>query len=184
MLARLNDCFLVIMNPQEEILPLLKNGDRMIDDCCWLAGFASAMNIPTIIAIHENLGNVHKSILESTDNPIFTNVVAFSILQNEEAKQKIVDLKRKQVILIGCEAHISIYQSAIEFLDNGYDVFVISNSITARNDFDINMFKNRCLQLGIHLVSKEMIFCALVKSPTFPNFDELCQKFLGETVYC
>ncbi len=184
MLAKIEECALIIMNVQNEIIPLLKNGDKMVHDCCWLAELADTLGIPTILAIHDNLGSIHNSLIKAAPSATPVNIVNFSIMQNENARDLIKQFGKKQIILIGCEAHISIYQSAIELREANYDVFVISNSITSRNNFDIDMFRNRCLQLGIHLVSKEMIFCALIKGPTFPHFTELCTKFLGEKIYC
>ncbi len=184
MLAKANSSCLIIMNVQNEIIPSLRDGQQMVSDCCWLSELASEVGIPTIFANHRSLGNIVESVENAAKNPIITEVVNFSILQNDEASKIIRDLGKKHIILAGCEAHISIYQSAIDFKDQGYEVFVISNAITSRNEFDVNMFKNRCLQLGMHLVSKEMIFCALLKGTDYPNFGDLCIKFLGHKVYC
>lgn len=184
MLATIENACLVMMNIQNEIIPALRDGQQMISDWSWLAELASEVGIPTVFVNHRSLGENVEAVKNSAKNPISTEVTNFSVLRNEESKKILEDLGRKHIVLVGCEAHISIYQSSIDLKNNGYNVFVVSNAITSRNEFDLNMFKNRCLQLGMHLVSKEMIFCALLKGTDYPNFGELCTRFLGYKVYC
>ena len=85
-------------------------------------------------------------------------------------------LKNKQVILIGIETHICVLQTAMDLKEKGYEVFVISEAVGSRKNYDKEFAINRMIKNGIQVVTFEMMLFELLrdsKNDHFKSFSSL-----------
>jgi nicotinamidase-related amidase len=163
---------------QKEFIPSLKNGQTLIDSCYWLADLAKHFNIPIIVINHKKLGEPLMSLKTLTSKEFHSEIIDFSCLNDQATKQHIKNLNKKQIILAGAESHISILQSAYDFIQSGYEVFIVADAIASRNQIDHDLSITRLNNLKASVVTKEMVFFEFLRNSEYPNYIDLSLKFL------
>ena len=117
---------------------------------------------PTIPEIADLLSNIQ---------PI--SKMSFSGCRNDRFMQALEALNRKQVLIAGIEAHVCVYQTAVDLVDLGYEVQVVTDAVSSRNveDKEIGLQKMRCA--GVSLTSVETALFELLKVAEGEQFREI-----------
>ena len=71
-----------------------------------------------------------------------------------------------------------IFQSSVNLQQAGYEIFVLSDTISARNESDNRQAIERLKYHQYQLITKEMLFFELIEHSELPNYLELARKFL------
>lgn len=180
MLINNKEACLIISCMQREFLPTLIEGQKLIDNCCWMIDLASHFEVPSIIVNHKHLGQPLESFLKLSDKITTTETTTFSCLEDETTHNIIQQSKRTQFLLVGAESHISILQSAFSFTKNNQSVFVVADAISARSPVDHTMAINRLNHMNIPIVTREMVFFEYIRESTYPNYMDMSLKFLDQ----
>lgn len=169
---------LILFNMQVGLIPLLHNTTQVTHDSVWLADLFATHRLPRIIIEHKKLGAVLPALKEVANDHLLLEKFHFSLTKEQHIMQSIEALGKKQLVLAGAESHICLFQSAIGLMDAGYEVFVVSDAISARSESDNEAAKARLQKHGCELVTKEMLFFELIDNSELPNYLELSLKFL------
>ncbi len=180
MLINNNNACLIVSCMQKEFLPTLIEGQKLIDNCCWMIDLASHFDVPVIIVNHKNLGQPLQSFLKLSNKITTTEITTFSCLEDDATRNVIQGSDRTQFLLIGAESHIAILQSAFSFTENNQQVFVVADSISARSQVDHTMAINRLNQNNIPVVTREMVFFEYIRQSSSPNYMDMSLKFLDQ----
>ena len=87
-------------------------------------------------------------------------------------------LARRQVILIGMEAHVCVLQTALELKAAGKEVFVVTDCISSRAQSGPR-HRLAALSAGrVWLVSREMVLFEMLRSSGHPQFRQISQQYL------
>jgi len=82
-------------------------------------------------------------------------------------------LARTQILLCGIEAHICIYQTAMDLWLNGFHVEVVVDAISSRTEDSRALAVERMTSQGIGGTNVEMALFELLKSADHPLFRSL-----------
>ena len=117
---------------------------------------------PTIPEIADILSNI---------KPI--SKMSFSCCQNNRFIQALKALNRKQVLIAGIEAHVCVYQTAVDLVDLGYEVQVVTDAVSSRimENKEIGLQKMR--DSGVSLTSVETALFELLKVAEGEQFREI-----------
>ena len=85
---------------------------------------------------------------------------------------------KKQIIICGIESAVCILQTVIDLLANKFDVYVVSNAIGSRHEFDHDIALKRMSANGANIITKEMVFFEWLRSADHPQFKTLSKKYL------
>lgn len=77
---------------------------------------------------------------------------------------------RHQVILTGMEAHVCVLQSAIELLGRGYQVFVVEDAISSRDEAHRHNAMARLRQAGAIITNTESVLFEWLRDASHPQF--------------
>lgn len=77
---------------------------------------------PTIASVREALGSDYDPIEKAT----------FSCAGHEPFVNALDELGRQQVVLCGIEAHVCVYQTAIDLIDRGHFVYLVTDAVGSR----------------------------------------------------
>jgi len=77
---------------------------------------------------------------------------------------------RHQVILAGMEAHVCVLQSAMELLGRGYQVFVVEDAVSSRNDAHRQNAMARLRQAGAIVTNTESVLFEWLRDAGHPQF--------------
>lgn len=177
---------LLLVDMQETLVPLIAGHELLTEKCEWLIKLANDLKIPVCATEHytHGLGKTIPKLQIQLTTPILVDKVTFSCYQDPVFRSEWGKLGKPQVILIGIESHVCIMQTAFDMLEAGNEVFVVSNAIGSRNDFDKKYALKRMLAAGIHLVTAEMIFFEWIGQAGTTEFKTLSKKFLqGENIH-
>jgi nicotinamidase-related amidase len=79
---------------------------------------------------------------------------------------------RRQVILCGVEAHVCVYQSAVELRQAGHQVHLAVDCVSSRRAADAAVAVRRMEQAGCRLSTHEMAVFELLRVSGTPAFKE------------
>jgi hypothetical protein len=177
LIERENTC-LIMFNMLSEFLPSLVNSQKLVDDSIWLMDFVRTIGIPVISIEHKGLGGRLDTFNAFSDNIDFVEVTHFSCMQEKAVMDKLESKGKKQVLLAGAEAHISILQTVLEFKQTSYQCYVIADAMSSRNSVDYKRACNRLEKENIELITKEMFFFECLRQSEYPNYIDMSLKFL------
>jgi nicotinamidase-related amidase len=80
---------------------------------------------------------------------------------------------RKNVIIVGIETHVCIFQTVADLIENSYPTYVVVDAVSSRSEANKTIALNRMSKLGAELVSTEMIATELLRTSKHPRFKEI-----------
>jgi nicotinamidase-related amidase len=98
---------------------------------------------------------------------------SFSCTGSEAFNAALAGLDRKQVLIIGMEAHVCVYQTALDLVRAGYVVEVVEDAIAARIAGNKEVGVRKMLAHGVGLTSTEMALFELMGDAGHPAFREV-----------
>jgi len=98
---------------------------------CWVIKVANWLNVPLVVTAEDipNTGNICKEVAQllPPDTQIF-NKMTFSLAAQSDILQAVEQTKRKSAVLIGYETDVCVTHSALDLIDIGYRVAVVTDA--------------------------------------------------------
>jgi nicotinamidase-related amidase len=77
------------------------------------------------------------------------------------------------VVIAGCEAHVCLLQTALDLLEDEFEVWVVTDACASRTDRDRDAAFDRLAGAGAELLTTEMVLFEWLRSAENPNFKEV-----------
>ncbi len=166
-----SEALLLIIDVQEKLVNMLDD-TTVKDNSIKVAKACGILNIPTVITEQypKGLGSTIEEIKNALPNAEYIEKTTFSALKEEEVKKF---LSQKQIIIFGIETHICVLQTAMDLLNEGYEVFVLENACGSRNKENKQAALRRLIHAGVQIVTTEMVLFELLEGSKHPNFKEV-----------
>jgi len=155
---------LVVVDVQTKLLNVMHEKDDLLANLKKLVHGVQVLEVPIIWneQYPQGLGSTVPELAELMGEETALPKVCFSCYQNPEFVTKLEALGRKQVLLCGIEAHICVYQTALELQANGYEVEVVTDAISSRALSNKEIAITKLDRKGIGLTSTEMALFELL----------------------
>jgi len=165
---------LVIIDIQEKLFPHMAEKDRIAQNVAKLVKFAEIMKIPVVLTEQypKGLGCTIPEVKRLVPNIHPIEKVDFTCLGSEEFKACLGRLEAQKLIITGIESHICVTQTAIDGLNKGYKVYVVSDAVSSRSLADKAIAIERMRQSGVTIVSTEMLIYELLGRAGTAEFRE------------
>jgi nicotinamidase-related amidase len=75
-------------------------------------------------------------------------------------------------VLAGCEAHVCLLQTALELLEQEFEVWVVTDACSSRTERNRDAAFDRLAGAGCELVTTEMVIFEWLRSADHPRFKE------------
>jgi nicotinamidase-related amidase len=178
-----NTSQLLIINIQEKLVRAMPKQDRdlMVSNIIRLSKASSLLDIPVIVSEHygKGFGNTLPEVTQhlpkhtkAKDKLTFSCCTAPGF--EEELGQ---DAKRKQIIIVGLEAHICVLQTASGLQQWGYQVFVVDDAIASRNTLHRMNALSRMRQGGVQITNSESVAFEWMGGASQPSFKQVSELF-------
>ncbi len=182
-LCDVDDSCLIVIDIQTKLSTAIpeKVINRLRKSTDILLNAANLLNVPVITTAQypKGLGPVEEFITsnlpELSKNFEKTN---FSCLGADGLPGHLKQFNRKQILLIGIEAHICVMQSAIELIAEGYDVFVVTDAIASRKLASYETALLRLNQAGGSLLNTESVLFEWLRDASHPQFKSISKLIL------
>jgi hypothetical protein len=80
---------------------------------------------------------------------------------------------RDTVVIAGCETHVCLLQTALELLEEEFDVCVVTDACASRTERNRDAAFDRLAGAGAELVTTEMVAFEWLRSADHPRFKEV-----------
>lgn len=170
-----NDSLLLIIDVQDRLVSMLKNSEEIVKNNAILAKTAKTLDLPIVITEQypKGLGETVFELKGATSSDNTFEKVNFSALSQDNIKEKIKQYNVKNIILTGIETHICVYQTALDLLEEGFNVYVVKNATSSRKTKDYRTALELMHDFGAKLTCVETVLFELLKTSKHPNFKEL-----------
>jgi nicotinamidase-related amidase len=81
--------------------------------------------------------------------------------------------QRNTIVLAGCEAHVCLMQTALELLEEEFEVWVVTDACSSRTERNRDAAFDRLAGAGAELVTTEMVAFEWLRTAEHPSFGEV-----------
>ena len=195
MLLDADESQLVLMDYQQRLLPAMHDGVAMLANAVRLARAAQILGVrcwgteqnpaklgPTDPALAPLLGKPLSKMSFSAAEQLASRLRppvreiqgnARSIPRHLRKPAEPVPVAPAGIVLAGCEAHICVLQTALELLDDEFEVWVVTDACASRTERNRDAAFDRLAGAGCELVTTEMVVFEWLRSAEHPEFRDV-----------
>ncbi|MDT8421672.1 MAG: isochorismatase family protein [Desulfuromonadales bacterium] len=164
---------MVVVDVQEKLVPAMNERvcGRVVQHINMLLEGFAAMDLPVIMTEQypRGLGHTIEEVAGAAELQRVEKI-AFSCCGEPNFIDALEKTGRKQVLLVGMEAHVCVYQTMIDLLDRGYRVHLVSDAICSRFKSDYLTAISMAPVIGAVLTTTEMALFQLLKQAGTEEF--------------
>jgi nicotinamidase-related amidase len=200
MLLDADESQLVLIDLQARLLPVIAHGDECLANALRLAQAAKLLAVPTWgteqnpsrlgemppeIRGHcrQVLAKMHFSAVEEglgewlkPETPQAPRGNARSLPRHLQKPQPAAQ-ERQTIVLAGCEAHVCLLQTALDLLEDEFEVWVVTDACSSRTERNRDAAYDRLAGAGAELVTAEMVAFEWIRTAEHPDFKLLQSLF-------
>ena len=166
---------LLIIDVQEKLFQVMLHKEALSENLRKIIKGAQVLGIPLLVTEQNPiaLGTTIPELknLLSHIQPI--SKFSFSCCGEQKFLNKLSALNCKQLLLAGIEAHICVYQTALELLEKGYDVQVLADCVSSRTEENKKLGLERIKEAGGSVTSVEISLFELMRIAEGVTFKEI-----------
>ena len=199
MLLDAQECQLVLMDYQARLMPAMLDASAVVANAARLAQVAALMQVP-VVATEQNpsrLGPTVEGLQAALSQARARTLSKMQFSAVEEGLgewlrpdiqapqgnarslpkhlQKPAAAQRQSIVLAGCEAHICMLQTALDLLEDDFEVWVVTDACTSRTERNRDAAFDRLAGAGVELVTTEMVAYEWLRSAEHPAFKAMLQ---------
>ncbi|MFA9287185.1 isochorismatase family protein [Comamonas sp. SY3] len=197
MLLDFEESQLVLVDYQEKLMPAIFDGAQVLKNATLLAKVAQQLQVP-VFGTEQNPSKVGPNAAElrglcnKTLAKMFFSAVpeglnewlrppakpqggnARSLPKHLQKPQQAAP-ERNSIIIAGCEAHVCLLQTALELLEDEFDVCVVTDACSSRTERNRDAAFDRLAGAGAELVTTEMVIFEWLRSCEHEDFRDILQ---------
>ena len=197
MLMDADDSQLVLIDYQDRLLPAMFEGQTCVDNAMRLAQAAQLLGVP-VWGTEQNpskLGSLHAPMKAMCTQTLAK--MQFSACEEGliELLRPVANAKpsqgnarslpkhlqkpaapasgRSTVLLTGIEAHVCLLQTALDLLEDEFEVWVVTDACSSRTERNRDAAFDRLAGAGIELVTTEMVLFEWLQTAENPHFKDV-----------
>lgn len=164
---------LLVVDIQERINQVMLQPEAVVANGVKLIRGFKILNRPIFITEQypKGLGPTNSEILQAL--PEATNIISklsFSACGAEGLLPQIEKHRLSQIVVTGIETHVCIFQTAMDLLANGYQVYLPVDALSSRKEIDRQIAIERATRAGVICTTTEMILFEMLKEAGTDEF--------------
>ncbi len=195
MLLDVSECQLVLVDYQARLMPAIHEGPQVLANAVRLARMARLLGVP-VWGTEQNpqkLGANDASLRElcqRTLSKMHFSAVADGLaeclrppargasgnarsLPKHLQKSTPAAAERATLVVAGCEAHVCLLQTALELIEQEFDVWVVTDACGSRTERNRDAAFDRLAAAGAELLTTEMVAFEWLRTAGHPLFREV-----------
>lgn len=195
MLLDCEESQLVLVDYQVRLMPVMLESAAVLANAVRLAQLAALLQVP-MFATEQNPSKLGSSVpeLEAALTQAGAKVLSkmqFSAVEEglsewlrpppkpvqgnarslpKHLQKAVAGSERATIVLAGCEAHICLLQTALNLLEDEFDVWVVTDACSSRTERNRDAAFDRLAGAGVELVTTEMVAFEWIRSAEHPDF--------------
>ncbi len=192
MLLDHEECQLVLVDYQARLMPAIHDGEAVLRNALRLARMAQLFEVPAWGTeqnpdrLGENPSEL-KALCRQTLAKMHFGACADGLAQllrpaprqggNARSLpkhlQKPPAAERGTIVLAGCEAHVCLLQTALELIEEEFDLWVVTDACGSRTERNRDAAYDRLAAAGAELVTTEMVAFEWLRTAEHPMFKQV-----------
>jgi nicotinamidase-related amidase len=163
---------LILIDIQDKLLKVMHERDALLLHVLQMLQGARELGLPIVWSEQypEGIGATLPAITELLPGLKPISKRAFSCCAHPPLLDAIVSTGRKQILLVGIETHVCVYQTAMDLLARGMQVEVVADCAASRNPVNHQLGLARVQQAGGRITSVEIALFELLRTADNPHF--------------
>jgi nicotinamidase-related amidase len=166
---------LLIIDVQEKLFRVINGKELLLENLQKIISGARALGIPILVTEQNpaGLGGTLSELKALLADIQPVSKFSFSCCGDERCMEELASLKRTQLLLAGIETHICVYQTALDLLEQGYEVEVLADCVGSRTDENKKLGLEKMKQAGAQITAVEIALFELQRVAKGDAFKEL-----------
>lgn len=198
MLLELESSQLVLIDYQTRLMPPMHDYEAVVQNAVRLAHIAEALQVPAFYTEQNpsKLGETVPALLDALKAARARSLAKMQFSAVEEGlgemlrppakpvqgnarslpkhlQKASVGESRDTIVLAGCEAHVCLLQTALDLLEDEFDVWVVTDACSSRTERNRDAAFDRLAGAGVELVTTEMVAFEWLRSAEHPAFKQV-----------
>lgn len=175
LLADVGECLVLAIDIQERLLSSMSKAQDVVKNAGTILRAARIKSVPILASTQypKGLGNIVPELLELLDADEIMSKMEFSCFDNPGIRDRIVASGRTQVVLLGLEAHVCVFQTAVGLVQAGIVPIVAVDATASRRMSNKEIACARLAASNIVVTSTEMVVFEWLRTAESPEFKEL-----------
>ena len=151
---------LLVIDIQERLAPAMTSGAAAVELTQKLLRCASRLGVPVTLTeqYRKGIGLTLPGVVEAAGPAaVVFEKMSFSALGEEPIATHLRASERKQVVLLGIEAHVCVLQTALDLKASGFEPIVVVDAIASRAAESKEAALKRLAANGVEIVTTEMV---------------------------
>jgi len=176
---------LVVVDVQEKLAPVM-NADlyaQLLEHANLLIAGFKALDLPIIATEQYSKGLGHTvSELDQATEQCRIEKMTFSCCGEESFIAALEATGAKQVVIVGIETHVCVFQTVLDLLDRGYVVHLVRDAVSSRFQGDYENAISTAAHAGAVITTTEMTLFQLVKGSGTADFKAISKLVRQRTL--
>lgn len=172
-----NNAVLAVIDVQGKLARVVSESELRIQQVVTLVKGMRALNVPIFLTaqVPEKIGHTIPEVAELFEAPFEIPRVSFSVMRTEQFTEALRASEKRQVVLCGFETHICLYQSSLDLLAEGYEVYLVVDASSSRSEENKTAALAELRAEGAHLVTVESALFSMLKTAAHPTFKTIAR---------
>ncbi len=160
------DAVLIVIDMQVNLYRVMQEQEAIMENNCKIVRGAKILDIPVIVTeqVPDKIGPTIPQVAEHLQGIQAISKESFSCWKNEGFMKAVMAQSRKQLIVTGIEAHVCVYQTVLDLLRAGYQLYVVADAVSSRTSVNKVYGVERMRNAGAAIVSTEMVLFELLQT--------------------
>jgi len=183
MMLDTHNTILVLIDVQERLTSVMHAREALVESLVKLVKGVQTLEIP-ILWLEQNpdkMGGTIPELREALPGLVPIAKMCFSCCGSQAFMEALTASRRKQVMIAGIEAHVCVYQTAVDLIRAGYAAEVVLDAVSSRRLMDKEMGLAKIQACGAHSTGSgqghqttvETALFELMRSAEHPHFREM-----------
>jgi nicotinamidase-related amidase len=174
-MIRRESALLIVIDIQGNLFQAMPDKENLLVNTVKMIRGAKVFNLPILATeqMPEKLGPTIPPVRRELNGIEPIGKESFSCWQNNHFKEKLEALDRREAIIIGIESHVCVYQTAVDLIENGYSVYVVSDAVSSRTEENSQTGLATMKNAGAKITSTEMVLFELLRTAGDAKFKDI-----------
>ena len=173
------EAVLLVVDVQERLVPAIHKDlyPRALRNMQIAIEAAGTLGIPILLTEQypKGLGRTVPEVMGALDGKEYRLLekMTFSCARDEGFLSAVSELHRRQVILVGMETHVCVYQTSVDLCRAGYSLFILDDAVSSRFLHNYQSGLQALRDAGCTVISTETAIFELLKVAATPEFKKV-----------
>jgi len=166
---------LVLVDIQGKLAEIMHDKELLYQNLRRLVMGARALALPVIWMeqLPDKMGPTIQELRELLTSEQSISKKSFSCCGEPVFMNKLKATGRKQTLIAGIEAHVCVYQTAVDLIARGYEAWVVADAVSSRSLSNKQTGLDRIKCAGGQVTSVETALFEMMRTSEHPAFREI-----------